>query len=205
MNRHMELLLHLEAVTSIHNLRGLRQLFDAVESNVRGLKALGVPVSSYGGLLSPILMSRLPSELRLIVSRELSEDAWDVEVVMGIVQREIEARERSAGTTLSQGKKPTSPRPPPTALSLTQQGRHLCNPPVCTAVKPMPRVPTRWSVTQKGENRSFGRVDVASCVSVIITSVETVGQWVTVPSAVEDTTHVYVRLPTPETGRSWPR
>ena len=81
-DRHMELLLHLEAVTSVHNLKGLRQLYDVVESNVRSLKALGVSASSYGRLLSPILMSRLPSDLHLIVSRELSEDEWDVEVVM---------------------------------------------------------------------------------------------------------------------------
>ena len=115
-NRHMELLLHLEPVTSVHNLKGLRQLFDAVESNVRGLK---VSASSYGGLMSPILMSRLPSELRLIVSRELSEDEWDVEVVMEIVWREIEARERSAGATSPQGKKPTPSKLLLTALSLT--------------------------------------------------------------------------------------
>ena len=118
-NRHMELLLHLEAVTSVHNLKGLRQLYDVVESNVRGQKALGVSASSYGGLLSPILMSRLPSDLHLIVSRELSKDEWDVEVVMEIFRREIEARECSAGATAAQGKKSTSPRPPPTALSLT--------------------------------------------------------------------------------------
>ena len=118
-NRYMELLLHLDAVTSTYNLKGLRQLFDAVESNVRGLKALGVSASSYGGLLSPILMSRLPAELRLIISRELTEEEWDIEVVMEILQREIEARERSAGATSPLAKKPTSQRPPPTALSLT--------------------------------------------------------------------------------------
>ena len=38
---------------------------------------------------------------------------------MEILQREIEARERSAGATSPLAKKPTSQRPPPTALSLT--------------------------------------------------------------------------------------
>lgn len=118
-NRHMELLLHLEPVSSIHNLKGLRHLFDAVESNVRGLKALGISASSYGGLLSPILMGRLPPDLRLIVTRELTEDEWDVELVMEVLQREIEARERSVGTTSSQGRKFTLHKLPPTALSLT--------------------------------------------------------------------------------------
>ena len=98
----MDILLRLEPVTSIHNLKGLRQLFDAVESNVRGLKALGVAASSYGGLLSPIQISRLPSELRLLLSRELKEDEWNLESVKEIFQREIEARERSATATSSQ-------------------------------------------------------------------------------------------------------
>ena len=96
---------------------------------MRGLKALGVSASSYGGLMSPILMSRLPSELRLIVSRELSEDEWDVEVVMEIVRREIEARECSARATSPQGKKPTPPELPPTALSLTAGASSV--PPSC--------------------------------------------------------------------------
>ena len=64
-------------MTSQHNLKGLRQIFDVVESNVRGLRALGVPAGSYGGLLSSILMARLPPELRLIVSREMRVNDGD--------------------------------------------------------------------------------------------------------------------------------
>lgn len=119
-NRHMDILLRLEPVTSVYNLKGLRHLFDTIESNVRGLRALGVAASSYGGLLSPILISRLPAELRLIISRELKEEEWNLEMVREIFQREIEARERSAMVTTSQTRKPPlSRQPAPTALSLT--------------------------------------------------------------------------------------
>ena len=69
-------------------------------------------------LLSFILVSRLLSELRLIVSRALSEDEWDLELVMEILQWEIEARERSVGATPLQPKNLLT-KPPPTALSLT--------------------------------------------------------------------------------------
>lgn len=72
-----QLIVNLEAVASQHHLKGLRHLFDIVESNVRGLCALGVPPETYGGLLSSILMSKLPPELRLIISRELSEGDWN--------------------------------------------------------------------------------------------------------------------------------
>ena len=118
-NRSMDLLLYLEAMSSIYNLKGLRYLFDAVESNVRGLRALGAAASSYGGLLSSILMARLPAELHLMVSRRLSEDEWDPESVMKIFQREIQDRGHSAGATLSQTRKPLPQKPPQTALSLT--------------------------------------------------------------------------------------
>ena len=120
-NRHMDLLLNLEGVTSQHNLKGLRQLCDVVESNVRGLRALGVPSTSYGGLLSSILISKLPPELRLIISRGLNEGEWDFELMMKIVEREVEARERSVGAPFTQPNKPPG-RPPPTALSLMADG-----------------------------------------------------------------------------------
>lgn len=110
-------MLHLEPVTSSYHLKGLRQLLDAVEPNVRGLKALGVDASCYGGLLSSILMNRLPSDLRLIVSRRLPDDAWSLESMMETFRREIEAREHSAGARPSPMKKPPV-KPPSTALSL---------------------------------------------------------------------------------------
>lgn len=117
-NRHMDLLLNLDAVVSQHNLKGLRHLFDIVESNVRGLRALGVPPDTYGGLLSSILMSKLPPELRLIISRELSEADWDLDSMMKIIQREVEARERSAGNLPSASPRRPQGRGPQTALSL---------------------------------------------------------------------------------------
>ena len=45
-NDHMEIFLNLDCVTSHYNLKGLRQLCDTVESNVRSLKSLVVPLES---------------------------------------------------------------------------------------------------------------------------------------------------------------
>ena len=117
-NRHMDLLLNLDPVTSQHDLKGLRKLYDVVESNVRSLRALGVQSNSYGGLLTPILISKLPTELRLIISRELKEGEWEFESMMGVVEREVAARERSIGVLTQAKKQGTSTKPPPTALSL---------------------------------------------------------------------------------------
>ena len=53
--KHMDTLLKVEAVSSPNNLKGLRHLYDLVESQVRGLKTLGVESTSYGSLLFPVL------------------------------------------------------------------------------------------------------------------------------------------------------
>ncbi len=75
-SKRMDILLKLEAVSSQHNLRGLRHLCDLVDSQVRGLKSLGDESSSYGSLLSSVLLQKLLPELRLVVSREISEEDW---------------------------------------------------------------------------------------------------------------------------------
>ena len=87
----MDILLNLDAVTSSYNLRGLRRLFDLVESNVRGLRSLGVPPESYGSLLSSVLMNKLPQEFRLLVSRDIKDGEWELDSLMHVVEKEIDA------------------------------------------------------------------------------------------------------------------
>ena len=49
-SKHMDALLNLETVISLHNLKGLRTLCDSIESHVRSLGSLGVSSASYGSL-----------------------------------------------------------------------------------------------------------------------------------------------------------
>ena len=114
-NRHMDALLHLQPVASHHDLKGLRHLYDTVESHVRGLRALGVSADSYGGLLTSILMNKLPPDIRLVVSRELTEASWEIDEMLKVVDREVDARERSA--TPSTRRLPQKP-PTPTGAAL---------------------------------------------------------------------------------------
>jgi len=68
-NKHMDALWSVEAVTSDTNLKALRRLYDVVESQVRGLKSLGVASETYGSLLTSVLLTKIPKEIRLIISR----------------------------------------------------------------------------------------------------------------------------------------
>ena len=86
-----------------------------MESQVRGLKSLGVESSSYGSLLLSVLLQKLPSELRLVLSRKVSEADWNLDELLKQLEREIEARERAAMSTSQTVKK--QGRDPPASAS----------------------------------------------------------------------------------------
>ena len=91
----MKSLLGIEQVTLIRDVKGLRQVFDKIESHVRSLSSLGVDRVAYGSLLAPVVMKRIPQEIALIVSRDVKEDSWNLDDLLKIIEREIQARERT--------------------------------------------------------------------------------------------------------------
>ena len=64
------------------------------------MKALGVEPESYGTMLSSVLLSKLPPDLRLIVSREISSDELDMERILETFEKELIARERANNSAL---------------------------------------------------------------------------------------------------------
>ena len=85
-NRHMDALLNTPAISSHQEVKGLSRLYDSVEAHIRGLRAFGVAVSSYGGMLSSVLVKKLPPEIGLILSHEITGNYWDLEKVMSILE-----------------------------------------------------------------------------------------------------------------------
>ena len=80
---YMDSLLKLPSVNSVEQPSRLRELYDKIEVNVRSLDSLGIKSETYGNLLSPIIMSKIPSELRLIISRKFEkEKSWDIEELL---------------------------------------------------------------------------------------------------------------------------
>ena len=66
-----------------------------VESNVRSLASLGVESNSYSGLLTSVLISKLPQEIQLIATRTLGNKDWDLDELMKIFEEELQVRERA--------------------------------------------------------------------------------------------------------------
>ena len=93
--RHMEVLLNLSPVPGEHDLRGLHRLYNEVETNVRSLKALAVEQDSYGTVLTSVLLTKLPLEVKLIITRTTSKKNLDLKTLQTILEEELIARERS--------------------------------------------------------------------------------------------------------------
>ena len=91
---------HMDELLKIQPCNGekssqLRYIYDKVSVNVRGLEALGVHSEQYGSLLIPIIMSKLPSDVRLQVARTRQKDVWEIKDLLEIIRNEVEARELS--------------------------------------------------------------------------------------------------------------
>ena len=65
---------------------------------MRGLRSLGVSHSAYGALLTPLLIKKLPQELRVLISRKMTGKEWEFNSIIEALLEEIEACE-GAGVT----------------------------------------------------------------------------------------------------------
>ena len=107
-SNHMETLLKLPIVSSVHQTKKLRDLYDKIEINIRSLKELSIEAESFGNLSVPV-MEKVPSELRLIISSKFgSKETWDLNDLLNVLKSELEARERCNAVKTSS---PTSSTP----------------------------------------------------------------------------------------------
>ena len=63
--QHIQTLMNLPSIRSHHDLPAIRKLLDKVHTNVTSLKVLGEPENSYGRIVTSMLMTRLPTEIKL--------------------------------------------------------------------------------------------------------------------------------------------
>lgn len=87
--------MNMATISSDRNLKELRQLYDHTEAHVRSLRSLGIEAASYGALLSPVLLTKLPPDLRLVVSRKVSDSNLDMDALLTTFEEELTARERA--------------------------------------------------------------------------------------------------------------
>ena len=91
---HMDQILQIPACTE-GRTEPLRFAFDKISVHVRGLASLGIAAEQYGSLLIPVIMAKLPSEIRLQVAHKATDDVWQINDLLKTIKSEIEAREMS--------------------------------------------------------------------------------------------------------------
>ena len=75
----------------------LRLVYDKFSVNIRGLESLGVSADQYGSLLVPVIMSKLPHEVRVQVARNTANEVWKMSDLLEVIRHEVDAREISEG------------------------------------------------------------------------------------------------------------
>ena len=74
---HVKKLLDLDLIDA-KNIKGLRTLYDRNETEVRSLDALGCDSANYGTMLIPIIMTKLPQDIKLVISRKFDDNIWEL-------------------------------------------------------------------------------------------------------------------------------
>ena len=84
---HMQALLEINIPTN--TLSSLQLYYDTIESHIRGLAALGKTEESYGTMLVPIILGKLPSDVRRNLAREHGNAEWTISQVKEAILKEI--------------------------------------------------------------------------------------------------------------------
>ena len=79
----------------------------------------------YGSVLIPVVMSKLPTEIRVQLAILTSSEAWSIREMLELIRKEVEAREASEHVKLNNEKR-TDKVTHRTQIETFHQNRVLC-------------------------------------------------------------------------------
>ncbi|GFX25812.1 DUF1758 domain-containing protein [Trichonephila clavipes] len=92
---HMNRLLNLTPVRKSFDVIALRNLYDQLEINIRGLNSLEISPDSYSCLLFPIIMKAIPPDLALEYNKKHNETQSQITDLIAYLRSEVESHERT--------------------------------------------------------------------------------------------------------------
>ena len=112
-NAHMQALMNLPPPKN--TVTELRAFYDSIEGHIRSLLSLGTTTESYGAMLIPVTLGKLPAEVRRNLAREQNRSEWTVKNLREALLKEIRILEQgvftpSSGTHLLTDGSQSSPR-----------------------------------------------------------------------------------------------
>ncbi|XP_065895991.1 uncharacterized protein [Dysidea avara] len=90
-NAHMDALMNLPK--PVNNLASLQAFHDKLESHMRALQSLGKSHDTYSAMLTPMVLGKLPIELRKQFARDHSSGEWTIKEVMACILKELRVLE----------------------------------------------------------------------------------------------------------------
>ena len=92
-NSHMDKLLSVRTVQA-SDLKSLRGFYDFVTIHIRSLEGLGYDEDKYGGVLLPLLLKKLPKDLKLRWADKCGQTQWKFSDLISFLEKEIHTREK---------------------------------------------------------------------------------------------------------------
>ena len=90
----MDRLLSIKPISDVNDVGQISGMFNDIETCVRNLRSLEVDEQQYGQALISIIWRTLPSEMQLVMSRQLPvNEEWETDVFLEVLKREVESRE----------------------------------------------------------------------------------------------------------------
>lgn len=94
----------MESLSKVHaptsDTKNLREFHDICETNIRSLETLGIMTDSYGSLLIPILLKKIPEDIRRLIFRADPLAYSSLDRLGVTIRQDIETREKSHTSSL---------------------------------------------------------------------------------------------------------
>ena len=134
---HINQMVNIQPVFNEDDVTRLRKFRDQIETNFRGLEALSVDQGTYSKIVVPVLVEKLPKQLKfsMVRSRRKSVLEWSLDELIAELDLELEVRENHADLLRISGGRPkqeetkqqTRSKGPNTASALfTPEGKQKC-------------------------------------------------------------------------------
>ena len=136
----------------------LRKLYDVLQGHIRSLASLGVGGDQYGVVLTPVLLSRLPADIRLEWLRNATGKEDQLNDLLKFLREEVERREccesyASSSSSASSKKKDERRNRPATTAAL-----HAGDQPTCGICDKNHNTSKCWQLTRVTPEERNARV-----------------------------------------------
>ena len=105
-NAHMQALLDITSPDT--QLENLQKFYDTLETHICTLTSLGKPQETYGALLIPIILGKLPNEIRRNLARDHISLDWTINQLRNALQKELRILQAGKFVNPTENKDPKS-------------------------------------------------------------------------------------------------